>query len=186
MIIPCPRCNSPLNFDQTFAGQVVACPYCGQQINVNFPTSTQTSYRSSSPSRKRSTSGTIITIALLSFAALFVTCCGGMFVLNQKSQSSVFETAPQDFQCPPGLNAEETKAMVIDAVQRELGPLVSLTLDEQMSIAIVSAENIYVASGRATAKKGGYSEMPIRYRAVITRYEPSEPWYMGKVTIEKL
>lgn len=43
-MISCPRCSNSLLIDQSLAGQVVACPYCGQQISID-----------SSPIRSRAT-----------------------------------------------------------------------------------------------------------------------------------
>lgn len=106
-------------------------------------------------------------------------------MLNNAVDSGALRTTPKEFQCPPGLTPEETQAMVVGAIQRELGPLVTVTLDEPMSVAIMTADSIYIATGRATAKKGAYGDLQFKYRAVITRYDPTEAWYMGKVTIEQ-
>lgn len=187
-MIPCPRCKNPLLIDQSLAGQVVACPYCGQQINVNWPVSVPSVTVPYSPppaKSKRSNAGTIFALVALSALALLATCCGGWVVLNSAVDAEALKTSPQEFQCPPGLTAEETQALVVGGIQRELGPLVTVTLDEPMSVAIMSADSIYIATGKATAKRGNYHDMPFKYRAVITRYDPKEAWYMGTVTIEK-
>ncbi len=105
-------------------------------------------------------------------------------MVNHAVDAGALKTEPKEFQCPPGLTPEATKAMVVDAVQKKLGPLVTLKLDEPMSVAMMTAENIYIASGRATATLGAKGTIRIKYRAVITRYEPSELWYMGNVTID--
>ncbi len=51
---PCPRCNNPLLIDLSLAGQVVACPYCGQQINVNWPVSSAKCVSSLQPTTRQS------------------------------------------------------------------------------------------------------------------------------------
>ncbi len=76
---PCPRCNNPLLIDPAHAGQVVACPYCGQPISVELPPAPQQLTRTA-PRRRKST-GLDSFILWGSIATAVLLLCGLIYYL---------------------------------------------------------------------------------------------------------